>query len=278
MVSNQNVPIKVVLGPRKCGTTTLHTLLSQVPRLAVPSPLKEAHLFDRSPMLQGDLKGFCGETWTDETQGFVDVATHYFSRETLWANIEESEGFIEAVVIVRDPVARAVSHCMHQMRVNNLWHLEFAEIVERHPEIITDSLYSVAVPCLRTFFGETRLRLLSFEHLAADPHAVVSNLCSDFRLGDYEPSFVLEDKKMNRGLRPRFPWAYRLLREGARKSRSFLGDMAVERIKNCVMPFWPTSEHSGVKARIVNEMREDPKAKTLVLEREYIAGLIETTP
>ena len=274
MADKQNVPIKVVLGPRKCGTTTLHGLLSQVRGLAVPSPLKEAHLFDHGTIANEELRGFCGDTWGDDTQGFIDVATHYFSQGDLWANIKGTEGFIEATVIVRDPVARAVSHCMHQMRTKNLWHLTFRDLVDRYPEIVTDSQYSVVLPQLKVCFGENSLRLIKFEQLAANPLAVVSDLCGDFDLVEPVGFGSLHETQMNRGLMPKFPRAYSALRKGAQVARTVLGDAAVERIKGSVMPIWPASEHSVIKSKILNEMKDHPKAQALVLERDYTDDLM----
>lgn len=275
MTVKKNIPIGVVLGPRKCGTTTLHSLLSQVSEFAVPSPLKEAHIFDRRAIALGELRGHCGKTWTDETQAFIDVATHYFSQEELWPNIAGSEGFAGVAVIVRDPIERAVSHCMHQMRINNLWTSPFADIVELFPEVITDSLYSAAITRLQTFFGVSNVRLIRFEKLATDPLAVVSDLCGDLELVEFRPSINLQAKQMNQGVRPRFSWAYTALREGARVVRSVVGDASVERIKNTVMPYWPASDHSVIKSRILNELREDAIGQELILERGYVADLVE---
>jgi len=270
-----NIPIKVVVGPRKCGTTTLHSLLSQVPGIAVPSPLKEAHLFDLGSVAKDELPGFCGKTWSEATRGFVDVATHYFSQEELWPNIKETDGVIEVVVIVRDPVERAVSHCMHQMRIKNLWHLTFSDIVDLYPEVITDSSYSVVIPNLKAFFGEGSLRLIEFKRLTSDPMAVVSSLCGDFELVESLSSISLEKNQMNLGFRPRFPWAYSALRGVAQTSRSVLGVTPVELIKDVLMTGWPASGHSVTKNKILNEMSEDSRAQALVQEREYIAQLIE---
>ena len=88
-------------------------------------------------------------------------------------------------------------------------------------------------------------------------------------------SISLEENQMNRGFRPRFPWAYSTLRGVAQTSRSVLGDRSVERIKGALMTVWPASEHSVIKSKILNEMSEDSRAQALVQEREYIAQLIE---
>ncbi len=108
-------PDFVILGAQKCGTTSLHALLSTHPQV-VTAPEKEVHFFDRHWER--------GEAWyrsqfpgRDEHPGTIagEATPHYLFHEPTPERMARVAPDARFVVLLRDPVERAYSH--HQMQV-----------------------------------------------------------------------------------------------------------------------------------------------------------------
>ena len=264
----------VVLGPRKCGTTTLYSLLSQVPGLVVPGPIKETHLFDDGPVSFCELMRLGRHNLTLQSTAFIDVSTHYFSRVELWRNIIHTPEVIKVAVVIRDPVERFISHCLHQMRTKNEWELTVDEIVARYSEVASDSFYSEKIPDIYEAFGEENVLLINFEDLKNDPQRAVEFVCTPLgvKLSDNLSSLV--PHQQNPGLKPKFPAVYKSLRMSAGCARRLLGDRLVEHIKQRVVKIWPVADLGELKIKLERQLYNHELGARLIQEQQYVCRLL----
>jgi len=274
MIENRLLRCAVVLGPRKCGTTTLYSFLSQIPNLALPGPKKEAHLFDEGPVAFRQLMRLGRHNLSMQTKAFVDVSTHYFSDRKLWDHVVQTPEVIQVVVIIRDPVERFVSHCLHQMRIKNEWKLTIDKIVARYPEVAGDSFYSEKIPKLFEVFGEENVLLIDFDQLKYDPQEVVRYVCASVGVEVTKGMLPLTTYHQNAGLKPKFAGAYKLLRTLSRYVRLICGERLAERIKQKVVRSWPVGDLSEMRRELERQLSNHQLGETLVKERKFVADIL----
>lgn len=264
----------VVLGPRKCGTTTLYSLLSKISSIAIPGPIKEAHLFDEGPVVFHELMRSGKQNLNINTSAFIDVSTHYFSDRKLWDHIVHTPEVSHVAVILRDPVERFISHCLHQMRIKNEWHLTIDSITARYSEVVYDSLYSERLPSLYEVFGEENVILIDFEQLKNDPNSVVRLFCASVNVEFSEGVLPLSLHHKNSGLRPKFPAAYKLLRASAVIARRVLGDRLIEYFKQRVIGIWPVGDLNSARQKLEQQLFNHQLGERLAREREYVHKIL----
>jgi hypothetical protein len=118
-------PNFIIIGAQRCGTTSLYNYLTRHPSI-LPARVKEVHYFDYKsyrgllwykanfPMLTHKLKRYIKQKTiiTGEASPFYLYHPHAFKR------IAQVLPNIKLIVILRNPVDRALSHYIHE--VNNL--------------------------------------------------------------------------------------------------------------------------------------------------------------
>lgn len=187
-VEGRRKPDFFVVGAPKAGTTALYMYLTQHPKVFMPE-VKEPHFFyDReapgSPVLgKGDLEGYLrlfegiGE---DVAAG--EGSTTYLQLANAPGEIRRLQPRAKAVMILRDPVARAYSQYWNQVR-DGREPLGFEEALRAEPERIRRGKWSgfyyvecgrYAEQVARYFetFGRESVKVFLFEDLNRDAAAV----------------------------------------------------------------------------------------------------------
>jgi len=113
--------VVLVIGEQKCGTTYLDKLLRQMPE-ALACRTKEQHFFDRLAFLSRcELEAYlaCYPSRTSPEQLMLDVTPDYLARP--WAAPFAARVLPQAqlVVLVRDPIARALAAWKMQRRLGH---------------------------------------------------------------------------------------------------------------------------------------------------------------
>ncbi|MBN1630802.1 MAG: sulfotransferase [Thermoleophilia bacterium] len=220
------IPDFIICGAMKCGTTTLHHVLDQHPRVYVAKG--EVHFFDmdsplhhprfsyfngrewRTPRLEDDphrywewySSHFAGAT-ADQIVG--EDSTLYMLSETAAQRIAAQPKPIRLLILLRHPTHRAYSQYWH-MLVNGRARYSFEETLRYEPyTVLNRSLY---VQQLRSFLAHVereRVKVVLFEDLVADRPAVLREVCGHIGV-DYGqlPADSL-DIHYNRSRLPRFP-------------------------------------------------------------------------
>ena len=102
------------LGVQKGGTTSLHCLLEQHPEVFLP-PVKEVHYFS--------LNFASGEAWyrsqfasAEPEQRCGEITPYYLFHPQVPARVREALPQAKLIVLLRDPVERALSQYFHSRR------------------------------------------------------------------------------------------------------------------------------------------------------------------
>lgn len=202
MAMANRLPNFIIAGAPKSGTTSLYFYLKQHPDIFVPDK-KELHYFsyDRlaanaaGPEDDYILSTLCADRET--YAGHYRNANHHraigeFSPSYLYycetaGDIQRMLGNkVKIVLMLRNPVEKAYSQYMHQVR-NNMEPLSFEQALEAEPQrrakgwsdiwrYAESSLYAQRTQYFMQVFGRAKVRVIVFEEFIADPRKELSGL------------------------------------------------------------------------------------------------------
>lgn len=190
------LPQFLVVGAQKAGTTTLQTLLQLHPKVFLPNP-KEVQYFSLhySEGLNWYRNCFAAAA-ADQYIGEITpyYLFHPFAAERIKANL----GPVKIIILLRDPVARTISHYRHACRLgfeslsliealaNETRRLEGAEKILRLPNgrhqqhqecsYLSRSLYRHQIERYWENFGRDNVLLLPSEKLFAAPWTILMSV------------------------------------------------------------------------------------------------------
>ena len=100
-----------IVGAQKSGTTALAHFLDQHPAIAMSRP-KEAHIFDREDLdirtIENDYLPFFKHATDEQIKG--DATPIYMFWQDAVAALRDYNKELKVIVLLRDPVERAISH------------------------------------------------------------------------------------------------------------------------------------------------------------------------
>ncbi|HXM00802.1 MAG TPA: sulfotransferase, partial [Rhizomicrobium sp.] len=178
------LPDFIVAGVRKCGTTWLHTCLSEHPQIFVPPQTKEIFFFDRhwDRGLAWYARHFAaappGRICGEATPG-------YFAVPGMPERIKGAVPDAKIVFVFRDPIRRAVSLYQHMLSIGYT-RLSFADALEEMPEIIDEGHYDSYFESYERCFGRAALFPLILEQAKAEGDAGLAAL---FAFLGVDPAF-----------------------------------------------------------------------------------------
>lgn len=120
-------PKFLIIGVQKGGTTSLYQYLLEHPQV-LPAATKEVHFFD----LQWDqgkdwyLQQFAHDPEIERSSNWItgEASPYYVFHPLVPQRVWEFDPSLKIIVLLRDPVARALSHYYHEVR----WGFETLEI------------------------------------------------------------------------------------------------------------------------------------------------------
>lgn len=224
-------PNLFIPGAPKAGTTSLADYLGRHPDIFM-SAFKEPHFFSRvrpSPRYRPFIRSITEESEyrrlfarSGDAALVGEASTSYFWDAEAARRIARASPDARFVILLRDPVERAHSHYLNDVR-EGMESRSFAQALDAELAEIgrprawgVDTLY---VDCgfyaegLRRYldlFGRSRLRVLIFEELFADPAPHLDGLLS-FLGVSAEPLRGLTLAVKNPYARPRGAWAAKIL-------------------------------------------------------------------
>jgi hypothetical protein len=153
------VPDFLVIGAQKCGTTTLYQDLRAHPAIHVGHK-ESTWLLDARPTRSFERPSghVAGEVTTDYSMlPKIDAASRARSRlET-----------VKVIYIVRDPVARVISHHHHHLAAE-LVDPDIDVAVHECPELVDNSRYATQLAPWLDAFGHQNVRVVRFEDYMGD--------------------------------------------------------------------------------------------------------------
>lgn len=173
-----STPTFWVIGAQKCGTTTLFEDLRLQPGVALAE--KESSLLLGGRLTRDELEGRYARAFHGR-EGFPvrgEVSTRYAmlpENPEAAANARLVAPEAQVVYLVREPVARVVSHHHHDYAL----HLVGADInsaVESHPPLLDNTRYATQLGPWCEAFGRDRVRVIRLEDYVARRRELLQDL------------------------------------------------------------------------------------------------------
>jgi hypothetical protein len=203
-------PTFLILGAQKCGTSWLAAMLRQHPDVHL-SEHKEVHFFNKAdryarglPWYRAQFDGYAGETAVGEaTPNYFWTGAEGLSIDTPGVDIPERVARhypgLKLIVLLRDPVAQAISAYYHHIRAGRVKPRERLLDVMHRYGILAMGFYDVHLGrCWHHFDRERVLVRIYEEDVRACKAATLTDV---FAFLDVDPSFVPNDADVRRNAR-----------------------------------------------------------------------------
>lgn len=214
------------IGAAKCGTTWMHGLLQQHPKIYMPLMRKEIDFFNLDDNYN---RGF---DWYESFFPDAQTATQYSAIgeftpryiNTLESakRIGEVKSVKKLIVMLRDPAKRAYSQYTHSVR--NGYSKSFQDFIVERPYVIEDSLYSKRLEPFLDLFAPEQFCYFIFEDAVKDVPATQQKIANFFNIDPAEFPNQTGPAKANSSYVPKYKWlnsTVRDLNQKLRRSSSF---------------------------------------------------------
>lgn len=180
------IPNFLIVGAQKCGTTSLHELLSEHPQIEM-SQVKEINFFSIQSKFEKGLSYYC-KFFKKDTNSIAigESSPGYLCYPEVHEKIYQTLGQIKIVIILRDPIKRAFSQYWDNRRQLKECHTE-KEIIEKYLEpkysperkgYFSRGVYYNDVKKYIDKFGDEHVHILILEELIKYPKAELQRLYS----------------------------------------------------------------------------------------------------
>jgi hypothetical protein len=171
-------PNLFIIGAMKSGTTSLHAYLGTHPDVFMSEPKEPGYFVEEMTWSRGEpwyLSLFAGAG----SAAVVGESTAAYSMVPRFpgvpGRIARFNSEVRFVYLMRNPLARTVSHYWHMVQ-HHCERRDLFTAVREHPPYVNVSNYSMQLTPYFETFGRERVQTLTFEELVADPVAVVQKL------------------------------------------------------------------------------------------------------
>ncbi|SHH18506.1 Sulfotransferase domain-containing protein [Cognatiyoonia sediminum] len=177
---NQRLPSFFIIGAMKCGTSTLQTQLSMQNGIFMCEP-KEPNFFSDDGIFAKGIDWYKGLFETAQEADLLgEASTHYTKLPNHPHTIPRLQNAVlkpRFVYMIRNPVARSVSHFIHEWSQGVLSD-DLEKAFTSNPELVDYGRYGMQIrPWIETF-GKESVFLTSLEQIKADPQGELSAICS----------------------------------------------------------------------------------------------------
>jgi len=170
------VPIFLIIGTQKAGSTALHSYLSRHPSIR-PATTKEIHFFSSDSLYSKGLDYYHSKfPLTNDGSLFIDASPSYLANNVAYKRIYEYNPEIKMIALLRDPVDRAYS----------AWNM-----YRRFNESGASSIFKQFTQHANPPEREAIRNLLFAEHYPSFKQAVMDDIEREVsQSNEIEPSFV----------------------------------------------------------------------------------------
>jgi len=189
-----------IVGAAKAGTTSLYNYLKNIPRIFM-SPVKEPRYFSQivainNPNRIGNKKKYL-DLFKDikDEKAIGEASPIYLLDPDSPKLIHQAVPNAKIIIILRDPIQRAYSHYLHNVR-NGITNVSFMEMItnylnsedKENPRLhllINSSLYSKRVQKYFDTFGSKQVKIIIFEEFVANTKQTINDIIKFLEI-DYE--------------------------------------------------------------------------------------------
>jgi hypothetical protein len=181
-----SLPDFLIIGAMKCGTSTLQAQLARQPGVFMSTP-KEPNYFSNDEIFaQGP--DWYERLFSDAAPGDLkgEASTHYTKLPTYPQTLARMQAVLPApklVYMIRNPMARAVSHYIHEWTEGRLG-ADATQAFRQTPEIAAYGCYGMQIAPFAAAYGADRIMLTSLEQIKADPDAAFAQIAGFLGLPD----------------------------------------------------------------------------------------------
>lgn len=172
-------PTFLGIGAPKAGTTWLHNQLAYHPDIEVPSGMKEIQYlnkyWDRGLEWYGGWFSWEGKS-TAVRMG--EITPHYLYHPDAPERAYSLGSVSRLILLVRDPIERAVSHYHHRIGVAS-YRGSFREFLATHPQAVSWGLYAHHLREWREYFEQEQFLIMTMENVFRDPESAMRGV-ADF--------------------------------------------------------------------------------------------------
>lgn len=159
----------IVLGGHKCGTSSLHSYLSQHPEITLPKEKGQDLLNKKNLSLTDYINSY---ELSDSATIYGEVSSVYLYSEKVRTRIKENFPNCKLIVIIRNPVDRAFSNYKESFNSDpQAINKQFSEICQNPStdiEYLKNGMYSTFIEQYLELFDEKQILILLFDDLVND--------------------------------------------------------------------------------------------------------------
>lgn len=186
-------PDYIVLGAMKCGTTTLAAQLGAQQGLFMTEPKEPCYFSDDPVFARGPdwYAGLFAGAAPDDIKG--EASTHYTKRPDLPETVARMQAVlpeVRLVYMIRDPMARIVSHYIHEWSQRVLTE-PLDSALETHAPLVDYGLYGWQISPFVEAYGAEAILLTSLERMKTDRDGELARIAA--HIGHAGPVAWVED-------------------------------------------------------------------------------------
>lgn len=205
------------IGAAKCGSSWLSQILSQHPDIEIPKR-KELNYFNTKEISGGNNKNnskvldYYLNFWTSnssKTKG--EFSPQYFSDLEAPKNILAAFPNIKLIVIIRNPVHRAMSHLEYDQHFNQLISKDTSpkNAFDKYPYLLKEGKYVEHLERWLNFFPKENIQLIVLEEAILNPERISQELFQFLGLSSPDK---INFNKVNENKSIKFKWISYLLK------------------------------------------------------------------
>ncbi len=165
------------IGAQKCASTWLHDVLSQHPRVAMPTGKKEIDYF--SYHYDFGFQWYEHHFAASESRLAGEISPSYLHDPGIAERVAHYNPDMRIILIVREPLARALSNHKHEVRIGHFQgeDLSFEAGLRNNPSYIEQGLYARHLRRWLDVFPRENVLVLRFDDVFARPRDVAAQVC-----------------------------------------------------------------------------------------------------
>lgn len=206
------LPNFVGIGVTKCGTTWLHELLQQHPKIYMPQKRKEINFVNLEENYHKGLSWyesfFPDAKVSHDFQAIGEFSPRYLEQSDKCASrLAAITSVDKLIIMLRNPVNRTYSQYAHGLKAG--YPKSFEDFLQERPWVIEQSQYAEKLKPFLEFYDRQQICCFIFEESVSNLQTTKQRLASFLDVAVEEFPAVAGEERANQSYVPRFSWLNR---------------------------------------------------------------------